>query len=253
MKNYLEVHYRVGASLGYEALHALALSLYNLLENLACELLALVVAYHGNLNLLFASEKLMIVHLAREESVGSRSHGFVDFNHCPLTVAQTGNAAFRLVELGVTGFRSVDVESGYFGLESGTGADKTTAANVITVHDAVGFWLNSTKAYDPRALVFGKGTDEDALLALHGWYRAAGRVPPADRPESRMRRQVVYSNHPRGKAEFDMSDAGGFNAAQGYLPFIQALGAKTIWMRPVTWPGPYVPDDLYRRARKTTC
>lgn len=85
-------------------------------------------------------------------------YGFVDFNQCPLTVAQTGNAAFRLVELGVTGFRSVDVESGYFGLESGTGADKTTAANAITVHDAAGFWLNSTRAYDPRALVFGKGT-----------------------------------------------------------------------------------------------
>mgnify|MGYP004636973305 FL=1 len=81
-------------------------------------------------------------------------YGFVDFNHCPLTVAQT----FRLVSLGVTGFRSVDVESGYFGLESGTDADKTTAANAITVHDAAGFWLNSTKAYDPRALVFGKGT-----------------------------------------------------------------------------------------------
>lgn len=85
-------------------------------------------------------------------------YGFVDFNHCPLTVAQTGNATFRLVALGVTGFRSVDVESGYFGLESGTDADKTTAANAITVHDAAGFWLNSTKAYDPRALVFGKGT-----------------------------------------------------------------------------------------------
>lgn len=85
-------------------------------------------------------------------------YGFVDFNQCPLTVAQTGNAAFRLVELGVTGFRSVDVESGYFGLESRTGADKTTAANAITVHDAAGFSLNSTKAYDPRALVFGKGT-----------------------------------------------------------------------------------------------
>ncbi len=85
-------------------------------------------------------------------------YGFVDFNQCPLTVAQTGNAAFRLVELGVTGFASVDVESGYFGLESGTDADKTTAANAITVHDAAGFWLNSTKAYDPRALVFGKGT-----------------------------------------------------------------------------------------------
>ena len=52
----------------------------------------------------------------------------------------------------------MDVESGYFGLESGTDADKTTAANAITVHDAAGFWLNSTKAYDPRALVFGKGT-----------------------------------------------------------------------------------------------
>lgn len=85
-------------------------------------------------------------------------YGFVDFNQCPLTVAQTGNAAFRLVALGVTGFASVDVESGWFGLESGTDADKTTAANAITVHGAAGFWLNSTKAYDPRALVFGKGT-----------------------------------------------------------------------------------------------
>lgn len=85
-------------------------------------------------------------------------YGFVDFNQCPLTVARTGNAAFRLVALAVNGFRSVDVESGYFGLESGTDADKTTAANAITVHDAAGFWLNSTKAYDPRALVFGKGT-----------------------------------------------------------------------------------------------
>lgn len=85
-------------------------------------------------------------------------YGFVDFNHCPLTVAQTGNAAFRLVSLGVTGFRSVDVESGYFGLESEAIDGNSTAANVITVHDAAGFWLNSTKAYDPRALVFGKGT-----------------------------------------------------------------------------------------------
>lgn len=85
-------------------------------------------------------------------------YGFVDFNQCPLTVAQTGNATFRLVALGVTGFASVDVESGWFGLESGTDADKTTVANAITVHDAAGFWLNSTKAYDPRALVFGKGT-----------------------------------------------------------------------------------------------
>ncbi len=85
-------------------------------------------------------------------------YGFVDFNHCPLTVAQTGNATFRLVALGVTGFRSVDVESGYFGLESEAIDGNSTAANVITVHDAAGFWLNSTKAYDPRALVFGKGT-----------------------------------------------------------------------------------------------
>lgn len=107
-------------------------------------------------------------------------YGFVDFNQCPLTVAQTGNAAFRLVELGVTGFRSVDVESGYFGLESGTGADKTTAANAITVHDAAGFWLNSTRAYDPRALVFGKGTtfrvggnaatiEPGSLTGVDGW------------------------------------------------------------------------------------
>lgn len=85
-------------------------------------------------------------------------YGFVDFNRCPLTVARTGNAAFRLVALDVNGFASVDVESGWFGLESGTSAGSSTAANAITVHDAAGFRLNSTKAYDPRALVFGKGT-----------------------------------------------------------------------------------------------
>lgn len=85
-------------------------------------------------------------------------YGFVDFNHCPLTVAQTGNAVFRLVALAVNGFKSADVESGWFGLESEAIDGNSTAANVITVHDATGFWLNSTKAYDPRALVFGKGT-----------------------------------------------------------------------------------------------
>lgn len=85
-------------------------------------------------------------------------YGFVDFNQCPLTVAQTGNAAFRLVALAVNGFKSADVESGWFGLESEAIDGNSTAANVITVHDAAGFWLNSTKAYDPRALVFGKGT-----------------------------------------------------------------------------------------------
>lgn len=85
-------------------------------------------------------------------------YGFVDFNQCPLTVARTGNAAFRLVALAVNGFKSADVESGWFGLESEAIDGNSTAANVITVHDAAGFWLNSTKAYDPRALVFGKGT-----------------------------------------------------------------------------------------------
>lgn len=95
-------------------------------------------------------------------------------------------------------------------------------------------------------LVFGKGTDEDALLALHDWYRAAGLVPPADRPEARMRRQVVYSCHPRGKTEFDFCDEGGFNAAQEHLPFLQALGVKSVWLRPVTWPSCYCPNDLYR-------
>lgn len=85
-------------------------------------------------------------------------YGFVDFNRCPLTVARTGNAAFRLVALAVNRFKSVDVESGWFGLESEAIDKDSTAANAITVHDAAGFRLNSTKAYDPRALVFGKGT-----------------------------------------------------------------------------------------------
>ena len=95
-------------------------------------------------------------------------------------------------------------------------------------------------------LVFGRGTDEDALLAMHEWHRTVGHLPPADRPYERMRKQVVYSTHPVGKSEFNNADRGGFKFAQTYLPFAQALGVKTLWVRPVTWPGQYSPDDLYR-------
>lgn len=85
-------------------------------------------------------------------------YGFADFNNCPLTIARTGNSAFRLVALEVTGFASVDVESGLFGLEGGTGADKATAANAITIKDKAVFTLNNTTKADGRALVFGAGT-----------------------------------------------------------------------------------------------
>ena len=97
------------------------------------------------------------VRLGGTQSLEFR-YGFADFNRCPLTVAKAGSSDFRLVALGVNGFASVDVASGKFGLESGTSAGNSTAANAITVRDAAGFTINATTSWDPRALVFGKGT-----------------------------------------------------------------------------------------------
>ena len=72
-----KIHYRIGTRLGYEALHPLTLTLNNIAENLARKLFALLVAYHGYLYLLFASEVLMIVHLASKESIGTSLHSLV--------------------------------------------------------------------------------------------------------------------------------------------------------------------------------
>lgn len=91
-------------------------------------------------------------------------------------------------------------------------------------------------------LVFSVGNAEEALRGMHDWHRLIGHTPPADRPEW-VRDLVLYSTHPLGRG---MYEPGGFPHAREYIPFINALGANAIWLRPVEHAGPYNPDEMFR-------
>ena len=93
-------------------------------------------------------------------------------------------------------------------------------------------------------LVFGNGTAEDALARFHNWHSLVGHLPPKDRPDS-MKDTILYSTHPKGKSEFYFGDKGGFREAAKWLPSIKALGATSIWLRPVEGGRCYVPDEMY--------
>lgn len=95
-------------------------------------------------------------------------------------------------------------------------------------------------------LRFGSGDAEKALLSFHDFYRDVGLMPPSDRPE-RVRDLIIYSTHPKGRAESGAVDSGGFNFAATYLPFIKALGANCIWVRPTYHRGNYTPDRIYEQ------
>ena len=91
-------------------------------------------------------------------------------------------------------------------------------------------------------LVFRRGGAEDALRNMHAWHRLVGHLPPKDRPEW-VHDLILYSTHPRGRG---MSEPGGFPHAQEYIPYIKALGANAIWLRPVEHVSCYVPDEMYK-------
>lgn len=91
-------------------------------------------------------------------------------------------------------------------------------------------------------LVFRRGSAEEALRNMHAWHRLVGHLPPKDRPPW-VQAIVLYSTHPRGRG---MAEPGGFRHAQEYLPYIEALGANTIWLRPVEHAMCYMPDNMYR-------
>ncbi|MBQ6245276.1 MAG: hypothetical protein IJK04_00310, partial [Kiritimatiellae bacterium] len=96
----------------------------------------------------------------------------------------------------------------------------------------------------------GTGGVEGAYAAIPRWYEAVGQRPPEGCDRAAMRARVIYSTgmkgpveqHKRkglGKGEYD----GGFEAKREVLPALAALGANTVWIRPVN--GGYNPDDYY--------
>ena len=57
--------YRIGIQIRDVASQFRAVTLQDFLQQFAGELFTLIVADHGNLNLLFMTEELMVAHLAR--------------------------------------------------------------------------------------------------------------------------------------------------------------------------------------------
>ena len=83
-------------------------------------------------------------------------YGNIYLNNCKTTVAMNSTVTFRFVSLTVNGCGDVEVESGTFGVEAGTG--NPNAKTTITVNDKTTFGLNNTTATDNRKLVFKAGS-----------------------------------------------------------------------------------------------
>lgn len=83
-------------------------------------------------------------------------YGIIDLNNCKTTVAMNSNITFRFVSVGVNGCGDVEIESGTFGVEAGTG--NPDATSTITVNDKTTFGLNNTTKTDNRKLVFKAGS-----------------------------------------------------------------------------------------------
>ena len=83
-------------------------------------------------------------------------YGNIYLNNCKTTVAMNSGNTFRFVSVGVTGCGDVEIESGTFGVEAGTG--NPDATSTITVNDKTTFGLNNTTKTDNRKLVFKTGS-----------------------------------------------------------------------------------------------
>lgn len=96
-------------------------------------------------------------------------------------------------------------------------------------------------------LVFTPGGAESSLESMPTWFAKVGQLPVADRADW-LRDAVLYSTHPKGNGDELMRDRGGFRAATGYLPYLNALGVNVIWLRPVEDQWCYIPRDYYALA-----
>ena len=97
----------------------------------------------------------------------------------------------------------------------------------------------------------GTGGIECAYAAIPRWYEAVGQRPPEGSDRAAMMARVVYSTGMKGPVEQHRRKGqgpgeydGGFAAKREVIPAIAALGANTVWVRPVN--GGYNPDDYYR-------
>ena len=85
---------------------------------------------------------------------------------------------------------------------------------------------------DPQYLWLAEGDAELAPPRLQEWYRLVGLMPPSDRPEW-AQDAVIYSTHPGGHIDSWFQDIGGFGNLQAQLPYVEWLGANTLWLLPI--------------------
>lgn len=94
-------------------------------------------------------------------------------------------------------------------------------------------------------LAFRDGNAEEHLRHTGDWFRKVGMMPPADRPDWVRDIVACYSLHPCGRNDDNRCDPDGLALARSYLPFLEALGANCIWMRPIEDKIPYMPRDYF--------
>lgn len=95
-------------------------------------------------------------------------------------------------------------------------------------------------------IVLSEGTADDVLMRMPAWFGLVGMTLPENRPEW-IRDMSLYTTHPGGRGDLCLrTDRGGFRRLESYLPYLKALGVNCVWLRPLEYQHPYVPDDYYR-------
>ncbi|MBQ7666559.1 MAG: hypothetical protein IJS46_01010 [Kiritimatiellae bacterium] len=94
-------------------------------------------------------------------------------------------------------------------------------------------------------LSFRDGTAADHLRHTGDWFRKVGFLPPQDSPGWVRDIVACYSLHPCGRNDDYRCDPDGLALARAYLPYLEALGADLVWMRPIEDKAPYMPRDYY--------
>lgn len=95
-------------------------------------------------------------------------------------------------------------------------------------------------------VVSSAGTADDVLKRMPEWFLLTGMTLPDGRPDW-IKDISLYMTHPGGRGDLCLrTDRGGFRRLEDYLPYLDALGVNCVWLRPVEYRHPYVPDDYYR-------
>ena len=116
---------------------------------------------------------------------------------------------------------------------------------LVSRHDIAGHVRRGVRQrFGDDWLVLRRGPADVLLGAVRDWQRACGQHVPRDRARG-LHRTVLYSHDPRGEGEYDAPRTNGLAVTERYFPYLRALGADTIWLRPIENAPPYNPRDYY--------